>query len=1691
MLMLHEDWSGLPNALCQKPTLDYDTRRFLAPLVALQWVWTGHDRPIAHLRTVNPYTGVQEEEPRIKSGTFAAEKSLNDLKALPRTSEAQIAAGLSGSWSCRKKTDFERDLKCRPAFVKPFLLACSTRNPKFAGTAAVCLQRIVVANALPKETLPEVLGAFRECSTLAPDIQLKVLQALPSLLQNYASSLSGQLLVAAFQVCFLLYSSRTAVVSNTAAAAIQQLVSSTLEKAAIENDGQFEHEPSVEVAIGDGTTSIYGTSLDAYRLLDDICLLTDGQKPKFLPAVNLVQNYGLELLESMLANHADTVMAHPEQIHVLRLRLMPLIVKILSEKSSFSSTVRTMRLLRLIVSRLLFALAPECEMVLSLLNHMLDPDAAALWKRALCLEVLRGIHSEPTLVRSIYAHFDEAEEQRNIIRDHLGSLVRLASEKPAIIGLGQQSSVPVSTTQDDTSDEQAAIQAGGLIGIGAIPMENNTNKSGISSQWSAIRIPCIDQLDKRNENNLSLKDVVVESRAEKKAERTQSFGGRRMPVNPLTLKDHVLYTQISTSGHMVEHCWPALLAASSTYLNATLDSDNYHALIRSFQKFTQIAGLLDLATPRDAFLTTLGKSAVPLMNTTVASPQTNGQEFGSLAGELTDSDRDSSPARNSKPRHTRKSMDLSLPTLNTRHLLCLRALLNLGIALGPVLQQSWTIILETLQQADLIISLAAPGRRKQSRRSTGGLEKDSAAELGDGADDLRLEITAAETAASRLFESTADLPNEAFMDFLTCICSLLPVGEGSSGGTPIDGMLNAKPAARKHQRVRSVSGIAMDADVAGHSSGFVLDKIDDAIQSNVGRLLQPETTETGWDFLLEKLTSVLRSGPLPSDVRIKAARALDDLVVIVAVSEEEMSSEERDAVRGRSLEALANEVSCLSVSGPQSTRNSQSCEIEIHRLSLEALRSILEHCGDSLEIGWTSVLTIINSIFATPVSDHTTDATSPRSRSQKLVSPAFGSLQLICSDFLSSVPPSHILSLLDTLHSFSAQDQDLNISLTPRSFVMFQTFYSATAEGLNLNFLNTHHPTEADLKQWAKAQYDEKSTQALWLYLLLRLTLLSTDSRLEVRHSALHTLFRIFDACSDQLPAAAVRICFNVILVKLLESNELRRLALKTSLQSVSNEGLTDSWNESAIVEIEGLSGLFTQWLDTYKSNESLAPMFQEFFGQLIGCLKRQSLTVSNAVFTGMSKILAEIESLESLGKPLLVKAWQLWKDGNPASHVDDSKRKNGNQDALMAYMLCLGQLLRLISQDLQLDQAHIIMLQLRACVVESNAAAYSTDVDRVTPVQGLVLEILNSIPTNTPELVPELVGSIDGFVTLAYEQKGQPSGKAQTYIALSKAAMDLLDSCITNQTRRPDVNATDLVSKACSALAIPLHLKYRWQTEGKGPSPWRKATSTALAILEAFMPTIYASQDGKQSDSPFWEVVVRISDGILAADCDACARWQEMSKDQVFDVDAFTRLQKLIIPALGSSSITDAIRRKYAESIFTHSMIHEPHPDDLARPDQELLEGLRSTHIGRVQELPPSPRSKLSYILLDELFGLVAVHDGSLERVRLAQAAAPYLILRAGLTLKAYIMDHPLRGRMPQPWSQKKEMLHVLRKLVDLDSEPKAIPAAPGITSERKKHLHRLYPLVTKALKAAWRDEEMTNALREVLDAVGDDFGL
>jgi len=126
--------------------------------------------------------------------------------------------------------------------------------------------------------------------------------------------------------------------------------------------------------------------------------------------------------------------------------------------------------------------------------------------------------------------------------------------------------------------------------------------------------------------------------------------------------------------------------------------------------------------------------------------------------------------------------------------------------------------------------------------------------------------------------------------------------------------------------------------------------------------------------------------------------------------------------------------------------------------------------------------------------------------------------------------------------------------------------------------------------------------------------------------------------------------------------------------------------------------------------------------------------------------------------------------------------------------------------------------------------------------------------------------------------------------------------------------------------------------------------------------------------------------------------------------------------------------------------------------------------------------------------------------RISIARSISPYLILRSSMPLKAYIADQPLRGLMPQPTSSRRELIHLLSRMVELRSEPAAIPEAPAFAAIRspslsasgggkarllyKKHLGWIYPLVVKAVEIAGKEREdgkILEVLARVLHEVGD----
>ncbi|KAK7426053.1 Endocytosis and vacuole integrity protein [Neonectria magnoliae] len=1707
---------------------------------------------------------IQESKRKHNDLRQAAEKSLEELKNLRNPSEQTAPEELSHKVN----------------FVNPFIIACGTKNAKFTAIAIVCLQRLIVSRALPRSKLNQVLEALMQAASAGLDVQLKILQALPSLLQNYSSDLQGNLLVTVLNICFTLQSSKNAIVSHTSAATLQQLVVSVFDKVVVEDKKAGEGPGTGDSTTAEGKSEPRPAALDAYRIFNDLCLMTENQRPEFLRFSGLPQTFGLELIESVITNHATVFTNHPEQAQILRVRVMPLITSALKGRPNFATTVRLVRILYTIVRRHIAILPAECGQSLVILTQLLDQDDS-LWKRALCMEVFRGVFAEHALLRRIFSNYDAKEGERNILKPLFGTFVRLSTEKPAVIGLGHQSTMPTSNVQpNSTASDQALIEASGVTGIISGSVSSETTNTGISTQWSSVRVPFIDQLDKTEAPPIpesyiyslvlacisSVSDglakfilpltVPSETRGRRKTskdtgrdsptpsqldpdsqpsrgkERSASFKRNPVPLNPLALVEHPLFSDIKICAAIVDECWPAILATCSTFLYAALDSEYYHGLVRAFQRFAHVAGLLHLATPRDAFLTTLGKAAVPpnvitaCLNAGQARPQTpstptdTSSLFSNARGLLSVDSLASTTPTAEKQRQV--SFDATSATLNTRNLLCLRALLNLGIALGPTLSHAWSIILETLQQADFVLFVTAktPGRTPSlSRGVDQGGENDASALMAN----FGSEVRSVETAASRLIESTVDFPNESFMEVVTAICNLLiqpsiepPVVADQSQSESDNNQQLQAPA----KTVRRFSAVSNPGST--QEDQFALAKLGEIATINIERLMEYPPAESGWTVLVDELTRTLTSSATNSSVRTRAAEILVRLTLEAATVTASLPGDSRGEIQLRLFEALRSSLAPLLKGDREVSVANQATDIDIHKIVLDGLKSIIEGCGESLVSGWDIAFEIIGTIFITKKfnpADRRGSLANPIllvTRSARLIRASFNSLQLICSDFLASLPNSCFLILVDILYKFCSQDDDLNIALTTVTFFwVVSDFLSAKNESLDITAEMMQKTGVSDLQKMAAEQSSKGSDAALWMLLLLRLTTVTTDDRLELRNSAIQTLLRIFDAYGERLSPEAWSICIKSVIFKLLTSIEEE---LRAAESDEVDESDRTEWTETTEVVLNGISSLLANYLDILTVHPSFNHLWRELLGHFTTLLDFKVLDINTAAFKALGHILSQTsdDGKPTFNTPTIDVAWDLWSRKIPTSKA--TTKSADNQKSLIAYVSALVEIYRLICDDLTVERVQRMLTLLRATLEEASISGYTADIEYVTPLQAQILEAIQMIRTDIAGVPSAMISQVAEFVLLAFSQAdAQRPGSKRTYIALSKASMKAMEKLILNHFSDQDIYRSGAFSKAMNALCKPIALKYRFATITKSTQPWRLSTSSVLVILEATLSQLIALELSRSVTQNIWSTIVAIADGILGADCDTASSGTNLEDDETFDIASFHKLRELIIPALGAEAISDKTRKAYGESLFRTSIIHAASPveESITNGSHELgLSALYSPRPGRTVSVPPTKRTRMAYVACQELFSLIASmneptiviqpptpkspylkHHKLAEapaalHARIASTAAPFLIFRCGLTLQAYVADQPLRGKMPQPLSQRKELLWILRKLVDLQSESGAIPELSGVESEGRKHLLRLYPLIVRATGVVG-DEKVQGLLREALEAVGGELGV
>ena len=151
----------------------------------------------------------------------------------------------------------------------------------------------------------------------------------------------------------------------------------------------------------------------------------------------------------------------------------------------------------------------------------------------------------------------------------------------------------------------------------------------------------------------------------------------------------------------------------------------------------------------------------------------------------------------------------------------------------------------------------------------------------------------------------------------------------------------------------------------------------------------------------------------------------------------------------------------------------------------------------------------------------------------------------------------------------------------------------------------------------ATSEDDSVSHAALWLILLLRLTTVTTDERLELRNSAIHTLLRIFDANGDRLSPEAWSMCFHAVIFKML-------LSVASQLKTTANAEDRKGWIETTIVVLGGVSTLLASYLHVLGSHPTFPVCWRALLNNFETLIGLNQLEINRAVFDGLRQIIAQ-----------------------------------------------------------------------------------------------------------------------------------------------------------------------------------------------------------------------------------------------------------------------------------------------------------------------------------------------------------------------------------------------------------------------------------------------------------------------------------
>ncbi|KAK0079107.1 hypothetical protein PV326_008920 [Microctonus aethiopoides] len=1576
----------------------------------------------------------------------------------------------------------------------PLVQGCESKDVKIIKFCLGMMQRIITQQAVDQKGARYITDTLWMLMELGME-EVKVLQTVTLLLTSN-TIVHGETLSRNLVLCFRLHFTKDCTTINTAGATVRQLVSLVFERVIAEdeeNPNQLEPEKSaleeLKVCMGQAPKGLAPCAADAFLMFQDLVQLVNADQPYWLIGITeMTRTFGLELLESVLTNFSSVFFKHPEFSFLLKERVCALVIKLFSpnikyrnsvpasvqqatplDKPYFPISMRLLRVVSILIQKYHSLLVTECEIFLSLIVKFLDPDKPA-WQRALALEVLHKMTVQTDLLTSFCECYDLKQHTTNIFQDIVNSLgVYVHSLFVNSQVTSQVSGAAAVSTAQGTAP---TLLAGMPVGPGVTPQPGFYSR-GVwlpvvatfpSGQAKPIYLEMLDKIEPPQIPDgygisiayACLLDIIISISLAIVGTKEQSNENHYEP----TENERKLHIQLINSS------WCGLLAALSPLVDASTDESATESVLKAIQTFASLCGLLDLQTPRDAFITAICKASLPphyaltVLNSApqgipTARPQEPSQYNPSTMGE---------------PDYRQQvvAVGTPLPTaslpigaqqgpvmLTAKNLQCMRALLMLAHCHGSILGSAWHLVLTTLQHLVWILGLkpSTGGSLKAGRTAT-----DSNAVLTTA---VMADLPVLSAMLSRLFESSQYLDDVALHHLIDALCKL--------------------------------SQEAMELAYSNREpSLFAVAKLLETGIVNLPRV------EVLWRPLTNHLLEVCQH----PHIRMREWGVEAITYLVKAALQHKYPQPLRD---NQKLQTL--------LLGPLAELSTVR-HADVRRRQLECVLQVLQGGGETLFHGWPLVLGIIGA-----VSDH---------HGENLVRIAFQCLQLVVTDFLPVMTWRCLPLCVDTAAKFGSQTQELNISLTAVGLMWNLSDYFYQNEEKLCTSLKNDRETGSIFPDFPGTT-NMPPFDKLWMCLYARLGDLCVDSRPAVRKSASQTLFSTISAHGGLLHQPTWQAVLWQVLFPLLDkvrnlSSSASNEKVDTSgniLIHHSRNTAQKQWAETQVLTLSGVARVF----NTKRQLLQMLGDFPRAWSLLLEFIEHSALSKNNEVSLAALKSFQEIlylqkngggdtaESGMPTGEPeaLWMVAWRVWlnigmESATPPSPPLSSQQDDDIEEQYVPSQAFLAALVHIFPALFQHIRTNFTSTDLKnLCTVLKNVIevpVHGESTPYILPtVPDVVLTQLQDGVLHSMELLQKeallngadnlrmMIGMIFlqllnfsklacyaptyGKVTAKHsiQMRGSSSDWiTMNYVPFGEKALSMVVNLYQKTASEQVVIDEEILKHVIEALRVPLSMKYACPSS----TTWKLAVTSLLAVLHIGLPLARLHPDKFQS---MWPVLADTMDEFLFPKSTMIKverNMEEIQADEAVDCQVMELLRDEVLPHsqhIPHEFILRVVMLLNKGSI--HSATSSSHIE-MNSGETKLREEFAKTCF----------ETLLQFSLLD---GLNNVSDLTLDNNKecneggiAGRLAVTALLHRFQEVLWRYIEDERRSGKCPLPRYRLSEISFVLKAVATLVVSLKKAPANK-VEKSVWLQLIELYPCLVEC-NLATASPQVSRSLREAL---------